>query len=198
MMKHNSLTSTLVRVSSCFVIMTAVALTAAQPVRAEDKAAAAIPAATKIAVVDLQMLVSESKAGKSIRSQLEAQRNTYRGQIEKQEAELSTMEKDLVAQQAKVSKEEFMKKRKAFQDKVVAAQRSVQERRGAFDRAYTKAMETLREHVVKIVAQFATKQKIGLVLDRQQVVLVEADMDLSKDVLKALDAKVTSIPVTVK
>lgn len=152
----------------------------------------------KIAVVDVQYLISNSKAGKSIRSQLEKQRNAYRDQIEKQESELRNAEKELVAQQTTLPKEEFLAKRKEFQDKVMAAQRSVQQRRVAFDKAYTDAMEKLREQIVKIVADASGKNKISLVLNRQEVVLVEEKMDMTKEILTTLDQTVSSIPVTLK
>ena len=198
MMKHESLISTSVRASKVAALCVAALLMLPHVVQAEDKAAPDVGAETiKIAVVDLNMLVAESAAGKSIRRQLDKQRNSYRTQIEKQESELSAMEKNLAAQQAKLSKEDFAKKRKEFQEKVMKAQRSVQERRAAFDKAYTKAMETLREHIVKIVANMASKNKVSLVLNRQDVVLVDSKLDFSKQVLQELNAKVTSIPVAV-
>lgn len=202
MMKHVYSTSTLVRVSSAFLLAFAVAGFAPVAGAADTKkpapAVAEKSAMGSIAVVDLQYLVSNSKAGGSIRNQLDKQRDTYRVQIEKQENELRKAEKELAEQQTKLSKDEFMKKGKAFQEKVIGAQRKVQERRVAFDKAYAEAMEKLREHIVKIVADMAGKHNISLVLNRQEVVLVDAKMDLTKDILKALDAKVTSIPVSIK
>lgn len=202
-MKHAHSTSISARASKIAVAALLLTALAAAPALAEDKKAAAAPAAAaenkgRIAVVDLAALINNSSAGKSIRSQIEKQRDSYRGQIEKQEADLRNAEKALVAEQAKASKEDFAKKRKAFQDKVVAAQRGVQQRRAAFDKAYASALEKLREHVVKIVADQAGKKGIALVLDRQQVVLVEADMDMTKEVMTALNAKVSSIPVSIK
>lgn len=152
----------------------------------------------RIAVVDTQFLVSNSNAGKSIRSQLEKQRASYKTQIEKQEADLRAGEKKLIEQQKKLTKEQFMAERKKFQEKVIAAQKSVQQRRIAFDKAYTTAMSKLREHIVKIVADHAGKEGISLVLARQDLVLVDARMDMTQDILKALNAKVSTIPVSVK
>ncbi len=200
MMKNVSLTSTLVRVSSACILSVCMATAAVAADTKPAAAPAAAPAASmgKIAVVDLQMLVVQSKAGKSIRDQLDKQRNDYRSQIEKQEAELSATQKDLMAQRDKLPKDELAKKGKDFQNKVVAAQRDVQKRRAAFEKAYTTAMESLRERIVKIVADLAGKNGISLVLNRQDVVLVDAKMDISKQVLSALDAQVTSIPVKVE
>lgn len=200
MMKHVSLTSTLVHASKAFAVALLIAGLSPAVQAADDAAKKDAGGAHmgSIAVVDLQYLVSNSKAGNSIRSQLEKQRNGYRSQIEKQEGDLRKAEKDLVAEQGKLSKEAFMKKRKEFQDKVMSAQRSVQQRRIAFDKAYASAMEKLREHIVKIVADMAGKNNIALVLNRQEVVLVDAKMDITKDVLSKLNATVTSIPVSVK
>lgn len=201
MMKHVYSISTLARASSALAIVLMLGFVPAH-VQAQDKKAAPAAAAVKengtIAVVDLQYLVSNSKAGTSIRNQLDKQRDAYRVQIEKQENDLRKAEKELAEQQSKLSQDEFIKKGKAFQEKVMTAQRTVQERRMAFDKAYATSMEKLREHIVKIVADMAGKKNIALVLNRQEVVLVEAKMDMTQDVLKALDAKVTSIPVSVK
>lgn len=198
-MKTVSLTSTLARVSKPVALTVLVLLLGSAPVMAAGEASAATSEGIgKIAVVDVQFLISNSKAGKSIRNQLEKQRDAYRGQIEKQESDLRNLEKDLVAQQQSLSKEDFLTKRKDFQEKVMTAQRSVQQRRAAFDKAYTNAMEKLRESIVKIVADAAGKNKIALVLNRQEVVLVEEKMDMTKEILKTLDSTVSSIPVTVK
>lgn len=195
MMKNAFSISTLAHASRLAIIICALSLS---PAYAQDKAVAGNASLGKIAVVDLQFLVSNSKAGKSIRNQLDQQRKAYGSQIEKQENDLRAAEKDLLAQQAKLSKEDMQKKGGEFRNKVVAAQKSVQQRREAFDKAYVGAMEKLREHIVKIVADIAGKNGIALVLNRQEVVLVDAKMDLTKEVMTALDAKVTSIPVSIK
>lgn len=189
-MKTVSLTSISARVSKFAALLAVTLLLTGNVAHAQESG--------KIAVVDVQYLISSSKAGKSIRSQLDKQRNAYSSQIEKQEAELRKAEKDLVDQQTSLSKEAFLEKRKAFQEKVMSAQRSVQQRRVAFDRAYTGAMEKLREHIVKIVADAAGKNKISLVLNRQEVVLVEEKMDMTKEILLTLDRTVSSIPVSIK
>lgn len=211
MMKHVSLTLPSAHVSK--ILIAALLLAASVPAAyAQDAKKEPLPASSavkpaaeaqgehmgKIAVVDLQFLVSNSSAGKSIRTQLEKQRESYKTQLEKQESDLRAQEKKLAEQQSKLSKEDFLKERKSFQDKVIGAQKSVQQRRVAFDKAYNSAMEKLREHIVKIVADLAAKKGVSLVMSRQELVLVDARLDMTNEVMKALNAKVTSIPVSVK
>jgi Skp family chaperone for outer membrane proteins len=206
-MKTAFSTSTSARVSKAFVLALLMSVISAG-VYAADESAGAVPQAAiakpvlngtgKIAVVDVPFLINNSKAGKSIRSQLDKQRDAYRVQIEKQEGELQVAEKNLMAQQETLPKDQFLEKRKEFQEKVTNAQRAVQQRRIAFDKAYSDAMEKLREAIVKIVADAAGKGKVSLVLNRQEVVLVEEKMDMTKQILATLDGTVTSIPVDIK
>ena len=196
-MKTVSLISTSARVSKAFAFALVLSLASAGTVRAEDKAAAANPVASKIAVVDLAYLVSESKAGKSIGSQLDAKRKAYGVQITAKEKSFKAESEALEAQKGKLSKEEFEKKVIAFREKAQAAGKEVSKRQVAFKKAYINALEKLREEIVKIVAGISTKKGISLVLNRQEVVLVDSKMDITKEVLSQLDAKVSTIPVNI-
>jgi len=202
-MKTVSLISTSARASKVLAAALVLSLATAGLACAEDKApVAAAPAiqAPKIAVVDLAYLVAESKAGKSIRSQLDAKRKAYEGEIKKKEEALNKEAADIKSQSqaGKLSKEELGKRIKALEEKSRSATIEVQKRRMSFEKAYGTALEKLREEVVKIVAAIASKQSINLVLNRQEVVLVDEKMDITKNVVSQLDAKVTSIPVDIK
>lgn len=203
-MKNASLISISAHVSRILATAAVLAAFAVFPTMAADapkpvaKATAAHDSNGKIAVVDLQFILMSSKAGKSINSQLESKRNEYRKQIEKREAAMNKEAKDLSAQQGKISKEEFMKKYGALNDKAKAGQHEVFERTKAFEQAYLESTKKLHEHIFKIVQDLAIKNDIALVLNRQGVVLVDARMDLTKEVMAALDKKVSSIPVNIK
>jgi Skp family chaperone for outer membrane proteins len=194
-MKTESLISASAHVSKILGIVVFAVLLMLSPVYAEDKAEATHG---KIAVVDKQYLVANSKAGKSIRSQLEAKRDAYRKDIEKQESELNRLGKELKDQQTSLSKEDFMKRYKVLDEKAKKGQMAVFERTKAFEKAYVESLGVLDGHIGKIVADIAGKNNIVLVLNRQEVVLVEAKMDLTKQVLTELDKKVSSIPVNIK
>lgn len=197
MIKHASLISISAPVFKAFALCLMLMLPVSQAIAA-PAVSSAKDNAGKIAVVDIQFLVSNSKAGKSVRAQLDKKRDLYRGQIERQEADLRKMEKALAVEQADLSKEEFNSKYRELRSKVDGARLDVQKRAMSLEKAYLTALEKLREHIVKIVADIAGKNDISLVLNRQEVVLVDAKMDITEDVLFTLDKKVTSVPVTVQ
>ena len=65
-------------------------------------ALAELPASV-VAVVDVQFILQEAAASKSIQKQLEAQRETYQNEISKQEDRLRAVEQELNRQRANLS-----------------------------------------------------------------------------------------------
>lgn len=169
----------------------------APQLRAEDKkpAPAAAAPSSRLAVLDITGLMRDSIAAKSIRSQVENYRNQYQKEIKSQEDKLRVGEKDLMAQRGKLKQPEFEKRRQAFEQQVLNAQKNVQQKRTQLEKSYAEAMSKLRDQIVKLVSEMAAKEKIGLVLARDEVVLVDATLDITKPVMVMLNKRLTTVAV---
>jgi len=159
-------------------------------------ALAELPASV-VAVVDVQLILQESAASKSIQKQLEAQRETYQNEISKQEDRLRSVEQELNRQRTVLSADDFGQKRRGFEQQVADVQRTVQARQRVLDQAFNESMTKVRDAVLQIVTEVAGEQKATLVLAKQQVVLAEKSLDLTSAVLDRLNKKMPSVPVTV-
>ena len=159
-------------------------------------ASAELPASV-VAVVDVQLILQESAASKSIQKQLEAQRETYQNEISKQEDRLRSVEQELNRQRTVLSADDFGQKRREFEQQVADVQRTVQARKRVLDQAFNESMTKVRDAVLQIVTEVAGEQKATLVLAKQQVVLAEKSLDLTSAVLDRLNKKMPSVPVTV-
>ena len=159
-------------------------------------ASAELPASV-VAVVDVQFILQESAASKSIQKQLEAQRETYQNEISKQEDRLRAVEQELNRQRSVLSPDDFGQKRREFEQQVADVQRTVQARKRVLDQAFNESMTKVRDAVLQIVTEVAGEQKATLVLAKQQVVLAEKSLDLTSAVLDRLNKKMPSVPVTV-
>lgn len=190
-----------VRVSKTFLIpfflVCAFFAVSVAPAQAQDKESAEVSAALSdsIAILDMQQLLNSSKAAESIRSQIEKRRNSYQKDIKKDEEKLRGMEKELIKQREILSKEAFVEKNKEFQGDIIEAQKSINEKKYKLDKSFADAMTKLREEIVKITAKIAAKEKYALVLSRQQVVIVDQNMDITDQVMKELNSSVKSISV---
>ncbi len=150
----------------------------------------------KIAVVDLQAVLKDSKAGKNIQDQLDKMRKSFQDEFTKQEEKLRGQDQELSKQRASISADEFTKKRREFEKSVATAQRSAQDKRKQLESAMGKATQELQGKIFQIVGKIAEDKGVTLVLTRSQVFLAQRTADITKDVIANLDAQVTAIPVS--
>lgn len=162
------------------------------PVQAQDAKV------VKIAVVDIQSLLKNSKGAQSIESQLATIRKDFQAEVEKEEKALRDAEKAILDQKEKLSEEEFKTKAAEFQKKVAEGQKKIQDRKAKLDKALATAVGKLRGEIVKIVADIGASDKLDLVLARTDVVIVSKDMDITAKVLERVDADLPSIKITVE
>jgi outer membrane protein len=150
-----------------------------------------------IAVVDIQMILQDSVASKSIQKQLDTQRQTYQNEISKQEEKLRAAEQELNRERSNLSADAFGQKRREFEQQVADVQRTVQARKRVLDQAFNESMTKVRDTVLQIVTEVAGEQKATLVLAKQQVVLAEKSLDLTSAVLDRVNTKLPTVTVTV-
>ena len=159
---------------------------------------AAAYAETKISVVDVDILLNESKAGKSVQAQLKEKREGFQKEFSKKEAELREIEKQIVGKKDSLSAEEFAKQRKDFESKLLETRKLLQTRRASLDKGLNESMQELRANIMQVTAEIAEEQKYQLVLNRDSIVIVEKSMDITQQVLAKLDAKISSIKLKVE
>lgn len=181
-----------------FVVIAAFAVMAiVQPVRAADPA----PAPTtslRIAVVDIQALLKDSKAAKSIETQLATIRKNFQAEVDAEEKSLQTKERAIADQKSSLKEDELKAKITAFQKDVAASQKKIQEKKAKLDKGVGEAIGQLRNEIVKDVADIGTKQNLDLVLARTDVVIVSKNLDITQQVLQRLDAELPSVTVKVQ
>ncbi len=172
----------------------------AQTPTAAPAAPPAGPALTAptVAVVDVQRVLAESQAGKSIQAQLETEGRKIRDQIQHLDDELKAAENEVRRQQVVASPEARNEQMQALQRKQADAQRVVQDRRDAFNKGQQDAFNVVGDNLRDIVQQLAAERRIGLVL-RKDVVMTISDknMDITDDVIQRLNTKLPTVTVTV-
>ena len=171
---------------------------AAAPAAAPVAAASASPGSgsgLKIALIDDQKLLADSKAAKSIEAQIDRKRDGYQKEFTSLEQQLREKGSKLEASKDKMSQADYDKQRAAFQNEVMTDQKLAQSRRSELEHAAADAVSQLRKQITKIVAGMADKNGYDLVLTRQDVVLAKDTMDVTDQVLTQLDNTMTSVPM---
>lgn len=150
-----------------------------------------------IAVVDVQSLLTESKAAKSIQSQVQKEREKLQAEFTGYENKLRESEKKLVETRASMTPEEFNAKREEFQKQLQETGSVVQKKKRALEEALVKANSKLRNEILKIVAKKAEEKKYDFVLTRQNIVLVAKEFDITAEIMEAVNAGVTNIALEI-
>lgn len=150
-----------------------------------------------IAVVDIQRLLTGSKAGLNIQQQLEMHKSKFLADIKEQELKLRDDEKALAAQRESMPPEEFAKKAKEFEEKLPEKRRVAQERKQAIENAANKAVTQLRNEILKIVQAISDEKGYSLVINKQNVVINSKGMDITEETLARLDKNLSQIALEI-
>ena len=151
-----------------------------------------------MAVIDVQALLSQSDAAKSIQSQINTQREQFQKEVTEREEKLKDQEKALIASNGKVSETEFNKNKTTFEKNVIEARQQLQKKKNSLEEAAGKSLEQLREEITKIVATMSDREKFDLVITRQNVVLAAKSLDITEGVMSQLNDKVKKIDLKVE
>ncbi|MBI4031452.1 MAG: OmpH family outer membrane protein [Proteobacteria bacterium] len=155
--------------------------------------AQALDGMTKIAVVDVEKLLKDSKAADSIEKQLIERREKLKEKVLAQEKNLRETEQSIVDQKAKLSKEDFEKKKKEFEKQLIEARQQLQKDKRGLEKSAGMAIDELRRNIVEIIAEMADKEKYDLVITRQNVVLAVKSMEITEPVMTELNKRVDKI-----
>ena len=152
----------------------------------------------KIAVIDIQKIFSKSTATKSIKSQVEKERKAFLSEIEKKESDLRAGEKALLEKKKSESENEFLKSRKAFESKLLEANKFAKQNNAALEEAFAKAMATLQRDLFAIVEEIAAESNYTIVFRRSDVFLAAKAVDITEESLARLEKKIKHIQLNVK
>lgn len=150
-----------------------------------------------IMVVDFQRIVRESAAAAAVREQIDELRTAYQGEFARIEEQLRTAEAELTNQRTILPDEEFLRRRREFEQQVTEAQRQAQYRRAELDQALDGAMDRIQSSLLDVIAEIAEQQQANVVLNRTNVVMVDQDLDFTDDALAELNAILPHVDVTV-
>ena len=152
-------------------------------------------AETKIAIVDIQKIMRESTAAKSVRSQLETKQKGYQSEIKKKEEAMQKEEKSLAGQRATLSPDAFEKKVLAFRKKATDTQKDVQKKKAALDGGFEKALNNIQKVVNEIITDLAKSKGFNVAIPSGQLLYAEPSMDITNDVPTQLNKKLPKVTV---
>ena len=147
----------------------------------------------KTVYLDLNMIMENSNAGKSINSQLEANHKKNIANFQKLEEELKNEEAKIISQKTVISKEDFEKKIINLRDK---ANKYRKERNNSINNLNNQRMDATQKMIAlikPILSEYSDKNSISLIIQKRNIVIGKTALDITDDILKIVDKKITKI-----
>jgi Skp family chaperone for outer membrane proteins len=167
--------------------------TAALPALAQEPAS--LIASTRTAVVNIQMIMRDATAAKSVRDQLEAKQKAYQAEIAKKEEALQKEDQELGKQRATLAKDVFETKVKALREKATTTQKEVASKKATLDSAFESALGQIQKAVSDIITEMAKEKGFVVALPSSQILYADSSLDISQEVLAKLNSKLPKIDV---
>lgn len=151
--------------------------------------------ASKVAVVNIQKVMKDSTAAKSVREQLEGKQKAYQTEITKKEEELKKEDEELGKQRSVLAKDAFEKKAQAFRKKATDMQKEVQSKKAMLDSGFERALTDIQQATTGIIADLAKEKGFTMAIPTSQILYADPAMDISDDVLERLNKKLPDLKV---
>ena len=146
-----------------------------------------------IGIVDVQKILRDSQASRSLHPQIEKLRKNYQTSVRKRETELRKASQELQRQRAILSSQAFAKRRNDYEEKARKAQVDFQQRKRRIDNAYGAAMRVIQKSMVVAAAKIAEERNFDIVLPKSLVLLADQKLDITGEVLRRIDKSLPSV-----
>ena len=146
-----------------------------------------------ISFLDMNKIMLQSKAGKSITIQLEKLHKKNIDIFTKKEEELKNKESSIVSQKNVLTKEEFEKKinllRKETNEYRIKRRDSI----NSLTKKRVDAQNKLINVINPILADYSKKNSISIIIQKKNIIIGKNELEITDDILKILDNSLNTV-----
>lgn len=146
----------------------------------------------KVGFIDVQYILSESKAGKKAKSDIEAYVSKRKKELNKEEKKLDSLKKDFDKNKLTMTKSQIQEKQVEFQKKLVAYQKKAKESGQEVDKKKRDYQNRALKELKKIVDEYAAKEGYQFILEKNETGLLfsEKDLDITEKIMPTFNKRV--------
>ena len=151
---------------------------------------------TSIAIVDLNLILSESKAAKNATKQFEKIQKDTEDEILVSDKKMLEERNKLIEQQSVIAPEAFELKAKDYEKKLQNYQAEKQNKLRKLEGVLQKARNEILENVKPILEELSKELGVTVILEKNSVLLSATNMDITENVIKKLNKELPKIKVS--
>ena len=144
----------------------------------------------QIVYLDLDKVVSNTKAGKLIINELKKSKKKALSKFEKKEKELKKIENDINKQKNILSEDELKKKITNFRKEISIFQNDKQKVINEFNQKKIDEFNKFFKKITPLIENYVKEKKIDIVLDRKNIFLASKKKDITQEIIKIIDSNI--------
>ena len=165
-------------------IVLSIILFVINPIKASD---------IKIVYIDTDKILNESIVGKNLKKQLDSINKRNVSKFEKIEKELIEEEKKISQQKNILSIEELENKAKNLQKKAIKFNNDIKKNKKNLILKNNEATEKILNTLNPILSDFASKNSIEIILQKNHIVIGRGNLDITDEILIIINEKIKNI-----
>ena len=154
-----------------------------------------ILAQDKIVYLDINRLLNESEAGKYLNSELNKINNSNIEEFKKIENTIKSEEEKILKQKNILKTEEFNSKVDELRDKYKSYQDFKNNKNEEINKIRNDAGSKILKIINEILSDYSTDKEISLIIEKKNIVIGKTQLDITDDILKLLNKKMTKIEI---
>ena len=143
--------------------------------------------------LDIDYLMNNSLAGKSIIKKLDEKTKFNKKKFEEIEKNLQTEEKNIISKKNILSEKEYINEVQLFKKKVEDYKLSRSKTINQITKIKNVAQRSLTESLTPILAEYAKKNSISYIIPKHGIIIGKKELDITSQILEILNSKIKSI-----
>ena len=149
----------------------------------------------KIVYLNVDKIMQQSIAGKSIKKQLENLHKKNLEKFKKGDEILKNKEKKIIAQQNILSQEDFQKELTNLRSEIIKFQKEQVQVRDKLNKLRVGASNKLIVELSPILKEYAEKNSISLILQKKNIVMGKKEIEITDEILSIANKKIKEIKI---
>ena len=147
----------------------------------------------KVVYLDVEKIMQNSNAGKSIVAKLKSKRESSISKFKKKEKDIIEKEKKLISKKNVLSKEEFGKEIKNLRDEIISFQKDRNKAFNQITQLRIKASTKLLKKLNPILEDYSKTNSISMIIQKKHIVIGKKEDDITNDILELVNKKIKNI-----
>jgi len=144
----------------------------------------------QIVYLDLDNIITNTKAGKLIIDELKKSKKTALSKFEKKEKELKEIENNINKQKNIISEDELRKKINSFRKEISIFQNDKQKVINEYNQKKIDEFNKFFKKITPLIENYVKEKKIDIVIDRKNIFLASKKKDITQEIIKIIDSKI--------